>query len=108
MLVEEFEGENDKLKPMYATFAGVPWAEGSNRKKTPSTAAKTKRRDVSEPETLYLWDLARRNKLTYRNYGEFVATVSAADVSEVNTRKPKTYPDLSATLTAFVPIMMSI
>ncbi len=58
-------------------------------------------RDVGEPETLYLWDLAQRNNLTYRNYGEYVATVSAEDVKEVNTRKPKKYPDLSPTLTAF-------
>ncbi|MEZ5428936.1 MAG: bifunctional YncE family protein/alkaline phosphatase family protein [Pyrinomonadaceae bacterium] len=58
-------------------------------------------RDVGEPKTLYLWDLARRNNLTYRNYGEFVATVSAEDVREVNTRTPKKYPDLSPTLTAF-------
>lgn len=58
-------------------------------------------RDVGEPETLYLWDLAQRNNLTYRNYGEYVATVSAADVKEVNTQKPKRYPDLSPTVTAF-------
>lgn len=58
-------------------------------------------RDIGEPETLYLWDAAKRAGLTYRNYGEFVATVSAEDVKEVNTRKPKKYPDLSSTLTAF-------
>ena len=58
-------------------------------------------RDVGEPETLYLWDLAQRNKLSYRNYGEYVATVSAEDVKEVNSRKPKKYPDLSPTLKAF-------
>ena len=58
-------------------------------------------RDVGEPETLYLWDLASRNNLSYRNYGEYVATVSEADVKEVNTRQPKKYPDLSPTLTAF-------
>ncbi|MBS1794653.1 MAG: hypothetical protein JSS81_12410 [Acidobacteria bacterium] len=58
-------------------------------------------RDIGEPETLYLWDLAQRNRLSYRSYGEFVATVSAEDVREVNTRKAKKYPDLSPTLTAF-------
>ncbi|MEO6589991.1 MAG: alkaline phosphatase family protein, partial [Pyrinomonadaceae bacterium] len=58
-------------------------------------------RDVGEPETLYLWDLANRNNLTYRNYGEYIATVSAEDVKELNTRTPKKYPDLSPTLTAF-------
>lgn len=58
-------------------------------------------RDIAEPETLYLWDAAKRAGLTYRNYGEFVATVSEEDVKEVNTRKPKAYPDISPTLTAF-------
>lgn len=58
-------------------------------------------RDVSEPETLYLWDAANRAKLSYRNYGEYIATVSAEDLKEVNTRKPKKYPDTSPTLTAF-------
>ncbi|MBC7797217.1 MAG: hypothetical protein H7Z37_10125 [Pyrinomonadaceae bacterium] len=58
-------------------------------------------RDVSEPETLYLWDAAKKAGLTYRNYGEFIATVSAEDVKELNTRIPKKYPDISPTLTAF-------
>ena len=58
-------------------------------------------RDISEPETLYLWDAASRAGLSYRNYGEFVATVSSEDVREVNTRQPKKYPDLSPNLTAF-------
>ncbi|MGI9035842.1 MAG: bifunctional YncE family protein/alkaline phosphatase family protein [Pyrinomonadaceae bacterium] len=58
-------------------------------------------RDVGEPETLYLWDAANRANLTYRNYGEYVATVSAEDVKEVNTRRTKKYPDTSPTKTAF-------
>lgn len=58
-------------------------------------------RDVAEPETLYLWDAAKRAGLTYRSYGEFIGTVSADDVREVNTRKRKKYPDTSQTLTAF-------
>ena len=58
-------------------------------------------RDVGEPETLYLWDAAQRTGLSYRNYGEYVATVSENDVREVNTRRPKKYPDLSPTKTAF-------
>ena len=58
-------------------------------------------RDIGEPETLYLWDAAKRAGLTYRNYGEYIATVSRDDVQEVNTRKPKKYPDISPTLTAF-------
>lgn len=58
-------------------------------------------RDIAEPESLYLWDAAKRAGLTYRNYGEFVGTVSAEDVKELNTRKPKRYPDISPTVTAF-------
>ncbi len=58
-------------------------------------------RDISEPETLYLWDAAERAGLSYRSYGEFVATVSKADVAEVNTHKRKKYPDISPTVTAF-------
>lgn len=58
-------------------------------------------RDVSEPETLYLWDAAKRKGLTYRNYGEYLGTISADDLNEINTRKPKPYPDISKTLKAF-------
>lgn len=58
-------------------------------------------RDIGEPETLYLWDAAKRAGLTYRNYGEFIATISEAEVAEVNTRKSKPYPDISPTKTAF-------
>lgn len=58
-------------------------------------------RDIGEPETLYLWDAAQRAGLSYRNYGEYVATVSEADVREVNTRRPKKYPDLTPTVSAF-------
>ncbi|HMJ08323.1 MAG TPA: beta-propeller fold lactonase family protein, partial [Pyrinomonadaceae bacterium] len=58
-------------------------------------------RDIGEPESLYLWDAAQRAGLTYRNYGEFIATVSQADVDEVNARKPKKYPDISLTVTSF-------
>lgn len=52
-------------------------------------------RDVAEPESLYLWDAAQRAGLTYRTYGEFVATVSAADLEALNSRKEKKYPDLT-------------
>ncbi len=58
-------------------------------------------RDVAEPETLYLWDAASRAGLTYRNYGEYIATVSAEDLKEVNTQRPKRYPDISPTISAF-------
>lgn len=58
-------------------------------------------RDVSEPETLYLWDAVKRAGLTYRNYGEFIMTLSKADVDEVNHNRAKSYPDISPTVSAF-------
>ncbi len=58
-------------------------------------------RDIGEPETLYLWDAAQKAGLTYRNYGEYVATVSAEDLKEVNARRAKKYPDTSPTIDAF-------
>src|SRR6185503_3446523 len=58
-------------------------------------------RDVAEPETLYLWDAAARAGLTYRNYGEFLATLSEADIKEVRENREKTYPDVSPTVSAF-------
>jgi YVTN family beta-propeller protein len=58
-------------------------------------------RDVAEPETLYLWDAAARAGLAYRNYGEFIATVSEADVAAINSRRPKAYPDISPVVSAF-------
>jgi len=58
-------------------------------------------RDVAEPQTLYLWDAANRAGLTYRNYGEFVQTLSEADVTAVKTNRSKSYPDLSPTVSTF-------
>ncbi|HET6974531.1 MAG TPA: alkaline phosphatase family protein [Pyrinomonadaceae bacterium] len=58
-------------------------------------------RDVAEPESLYLWDAAARAGLTYRNYGEFVATLSEADVKAIRENRAKSYPDLSPTVSAF-------
>ncbi|MEP6849035.1 MAG: bifunctional YncE family protein/alkaline phosphatase family protein [Acidobacteriota bacterium] len=58
-------------------------------------------RDIAEPESLYLWDAAKRAGLTYRNYGEFITNVSADDLRSINTQKPKKYPDVSPNLTAF-------
>jgi YVTN family beta-propeller protein len=65
------------------------------------------RRDVTEPETLYLWDAAARAGLTYRNYGEFVGTMSEADVVSYRTNKSKSYPDLTPTVSA-VPTKRSL
>ena len=58
-------------------------------------------RDIGEPETLYLWDATKRAGLTYRSYGEFVATISADDLKALNTHKSKNYPDISPTIKAF-------
>ena len=58
-------------------------------------------RDAGEPETLYLWDAAARAGLSYRNYGEYVSTLSEADVSSIKSNRSKQYPDLSPTVSAF-------
>ena len=58
-------------------------------------------RDVAEPETLYLWDAAARAGLSHRNYGEFIATLSEADVKAIRENKTKSYPDLTPTVSAF-------
>jgi YVTN family beta-propeller protein len=58
-------------------------------------------RDMTEPETLYLWDAAARAGLTYRNYGEFVGTLSEADVNSIVKNRAKTYPDTTRTVSAF-------
>ena len=58
-------------------------------------------RDAAEPDSLYLWDAAARAGLTYRNYGEFVGTISSGDVEALNAGRSKRYPDTSATVVAF-------
>ena len=58
-------------------------------------------RDAAEPETLYLWDAAKRVGLRYRLYGEFVPTLSEGDLKAINTNRPKPYPDLTPTVRAF-------
>ena len=64
-------------------------------------------RDAAEPDSLYLWDAAARAGLSYRTYGEFVGTLSADDVAAFNRRKPKSYPDVSATV-ATVPAKQAL
>jgi YVTN family beta-propeller protein len=64
-------------------------------------------RDVTEPATLYLWDAAARSGLTYRNYGEFVGTISEADVAAIRTNRAKTYPDISPNVSA-IPTKKSL
>jgi len=58
-------------------------------------------RDVGEPQTLYLRDAAARAGLTYRNYGEFIATLSEADIKAIKDNVTKSHPDLTRNASAF-------
>jgi YVTN family beta-propeller protein len=58
-------------------------------------------RDVAEPETLYLWDDAARMGLSYRTFGEFMGTISQAEVDAFNANREREYPDVSQTTIAF-------
>ncbi len=40
-------------------------------------------------------------RLTYRNYGEFLATLSDADVKAIRENRTKSYPDVTPTVAAF-------
>ena len=64
-------------------------------------------RDVSEPQTLYLWDAAAQAGLTYRTNGEEVVTISQAEVDAFNANRDRTYPDISPTVVAF-PLKKSL
>jgi hypothetical protein len=57
--------------------------------------------DVAEPQSLYLWDAASRAGLTYRNYGEFIATLSNSDIEAIRRNRTKSNPDLSPNVSAF-------
>jgi YVTN family beta-propeller protein len=58
-------------------------------------------RDVGEPETLYLWDNAARAGISYRTFGEFMGTISQAEVDAFNANREHDYPDTSPTAIAF-------
>jgi YVTN family beta-propeller protein len=102
----DFEGFN--RLPNYEPVRGVPSLFGPGVT-TEDVANYMRRfipylhgsRDVAEPETLYLWDAAARAGLTYRNYGEFLATLSEADVKAIRDNRTKSYPDISPTVSAF-------
>ena len=102
----DFEGFN--RLPNYEPLRGSPSLFGP-RVETEEIANYLRRfipylhgsRDVAEPETLYLWDAAARAGLSYRNYGEFIATLSEADVSAIRNNRAKTNPDVSRTASAF-------
>ena len=46
--------------------------EGTNRCESEQTPCEPAEDDVAEPANGYLWDLAQRAGITFRNYGEFV------------------------------------
>ncbi len=102
----DFEGFN--RLPNYEPLRGAPSLFGRGAT-TDDVASFMRRfipylqgsRDVGEPESLYLWDAAARAGLTYRNYGEFVVTLSEADVKAIRENREKSYPDLSPTVSAF-------
>lgn len=58
-------------------------------------------RDVGEPNTLYLWDDAARAGISYRSNGEFVATISQAELDSFNANRPREYPDITPTVIEF-------
>jgi hypothetical protein len=102
----DFEGFN--RLPNYEPLRGTPSMFGPTVK-TEDVANFMRRyipylqgsRDVAEPETLYLWDAAARAGLTYRNYGEFLATLSEAAIKSIRENREKPYPDLTPTVSAF-------
>lgn len=64
-------------------------------------------RDVGEPQTLYLWDAAARAGLTYWTNGEFMSTISQAEIDAFNANRERDYPDISPTVVAF-PLKKSL
>ncbi len=102
----DFEGFN--RLPNYEPLRGAPSLFGP-KASTEDVANFMRRfipylqgsRDAGEPQSLYLWDAAARAGLTHRNYGEFVVTLSDADVKAVRENRAKTYPDLTPTVSAF-------
>ncbi|HEX6045575.1 MAG TPA: beta-propeller fold lactonase family protein [Pyrinomonadaceae bacterium] len=108
----DFEGFN--RLPNYEPLRGAPSLFGPDAKKEDVVNFLRRyipylrgSRDVAEPETLYLWDAAGRAGLTYRNYGEFVATLSEADIKSIRDNREKSYPDLSPTVSA-IPTKKSL
>ena len=58
--------------------------EGENRGEVPDDPDD----DVNSPSTGYLWDLARRAKITFRNYGEFVIDDTTGGTLHYSATKP--------------------
>lgn len=67
--------------------------EGTNRG---IRAALTSDDDVAEPANGYLWDLAKKKGITFRNYGEFVIPPNAGDTTSLPSGYRGNKPFLAA------------
>jgi YVTN family beta-propeller protein len=94
----DYEPSSKGLPSMFGPNVDVKEIENFLRRFVPYLHGS---RDIGEPETLYLWDAAARAGMTYRNYGEFVPTLSEADVKAIKDNRAKTYPDLTRNVSAF-------
>jgi YVTN family beta-propeller protein len=90
-------GPQKDTPPFFGASAGVEEIAAYMRRFVPYLSGS---RDAAEPASLYLWDAAARARLTYRTYGEFVGTLSEADVNAIRSNKSKPYPDLTPTVSA--------
>ncbi|HEX8185469.1 MAG TPA: bifunctional YncE family protein/alkaline phosphatase family protein, partial [Blastocatellia bacterium] len=94
----EYRPRNDGSPPMFSGPVTAQDVSNFIRRYIPYLNGA---RDAGEPETLYLWDAAARARLTYRNYGEFIATLSADNITAININRQRPYPDISPTVSAF-------
>jgi hypothetical protein len=79
---------SEKTIPSHYSSRGRTYDyQGLNRDKIPDD-------DVSEPGSGYLWNLAERAGITYRNYGEFVAEADEAPGGNASVSTIATKPAL--------------
>ena len=70
-----------KTVPSNYSGRGRPYDwEGTNRGRVPSDEGAE---DVNEPARGYLWDLAQRAGISFRNYGEFVVPAGLRDAGDL-------------------------
>jgi len=94
----DYEPSSRGLPSMFGPDVDVKEVESFLRRFVPYLHGS---RDIGEPQTLYLWDAAARAGLTYRNFGEFVPTLSEADVKAIKDNRVKSYPDVTPNVSAF-------
>jgi len=94
----DYEPSSKGLPSMFGPGVDVKEVENFLRRFVPYLHGS---RDIGEPQTLYLWDAAARAGLTYRNYGEFIATLSEADIKAIKDNVTKSHPDLTRNASAF-------